>query len=73
MYLRTLIIEAIVVAVVLLLIGTVIKMILDKMNIFKSQYNNQLTLLISGALTHLLFELIGGNKYYCKHGGACLK
>jgi hypothetical protein len=48
-------------------------MILDKMNMFKSQYNNQLTLLISGALTHLLFELIGGNKYYCKHGGACLK
>lgn len=73
MYLRTLLIEAIVVAVVLLLIGTVIKMILDKMNMFKSQYNNQLTLLISGVLTHLLFELVGANKYYCKHGGACLK
>jgi len=30
-----------------------------------------LSLLVTGALVHLLAEVSGVNKWYCKHGAAC--
>lgn len=29
------------------------------------------SLFITGVLVHLLFEVSGANKWYCKHGAAC--
>lgn len=34
--------------------------------------NNLLTVFLTGFIGHLLFELIGANKWYCTHGKACL-
>jgi hypothetical protein len=31
-----------------------------------------LSFFLTGALLHLIFEVAGLNKYYCKHGNACL-
>ena len=28
---------------------------------------------LTGSLTHLLFELLGGNRWYCNNGVACRK
>jgi uncharacterized membrane protein HdeD (DUF308 family) len=58
-------VEAVAVGAVLLIIGKFI-------NQFKfKKYNFELTLFISGILTHLAFELAGFNKWYCTNGNAC--
>ena len=33
--------------------------------------NNKAQCFIMGFLIHFIFEIIGANKYYCKHGNAC--
>lgn len=30
-----------------------------------------LSFFITGFLLHILFQLVGANKWYCKHGNAC--
>ena len=33
----------------------------------------ELSLFLTGFLTHIIFELFGLNNWYCKHGRACQK
>ena len=74
-YLR-LLIEAIVVGVVCLVMGIITHIVLHyTFKYFKVNINKHfvfyLTLFVSGVLVHVLFDLLGGNKWYCKHGMAC--
>ena len=61
-----LLIEAFVVGFVLVIIGKVV-------NNFKlnKSFHFELTLFLSGMLTHIGFELLGFNKWYCINGTAC--
>ena len=62
-----LLIEAVVVAVVLALILVVLNQVYpvgDNMRILVLG-------LIAGVITHLGFELVGGNRWYCMYGYAC--
>ena len=74
-YLR-LLIEALVVGVVCLVMGIITHIIIHYiLKYFKININKHfvfyLTLFVSGVLVHVLFDLFGGNKWYCKHGMAC--
>ena len=40
---------------------------------WNKNYIMELSLFLTGALTHLFFELLGLNSWYCKHGRACKK
>ena len=59
-----LIVEATVVGIVMLAIHYGISMILK---------NQLLVVFLTGFIGHLLFEIFGANKWYCKHGKACLE
>ena len=59
--------EAFLVGLVTLLCGFIIKKIL---NYFKLN-NIYLLFLFLGIFTHLFFEYVGLNNYYCKYGNAC--
>ena len=62
-----LLIEAVVVAVVLALILVVLNQVYpvgDNMRVLVLG-------LIAGVITHLGFELVGGNRWYCMYGYAC--
>ena len=68
---QKLLIEALAVGVVVVFLGLVI------MNFIKTQswakdYPLEITLFLTGIITHLLFEFIGFNKWYCTNGNACL-
>ena len=64
-------IEAIVVGVVFAIIGIVL-IYLSSYDTHKNHLQEVGTLLfISGALGHILFELVGANAWYCKNGHAC--
>lgn len=56
-------VEALVVGVVMLALDTGLSTVLK---------NHMLTVFLTGFMGHLLFELIGANKWYCAHGKACL-
>lgn len=56
---KQLVIEAIVVGLVTL-IGSYLFNLRKKLHVF-----------VMGVLIHLCFELVGANRYYCKHGAAC--
>jgi len=77
---KQLIIEGCVVGIVLFIIGIIIT------NLFKFIYNNNLpdiyknwnenyimeiNLFLIGFIAHMLFEMIGANKWYCSNGYAC--
>ena len=74
-YLR-LLIEAFFVGIVCLIIGIVTHIatinIVKKLKVnINNDYIVYITLFVSGVLAHILFDLFGGNKWYCKHGMAC--
>lgn len=75
-------IEALVVGILIVIIGTIITYLLG--NMFKvdlppvckdwnKNYIMEISLFLTGFLTHLAFEFMGANKWYCKYGNACLK
>ena len=75
-----LLIEAILVGIVLVVIGYLVTFIISKIystNLPKickkwnKNYIMEISLFFIGAFTHLFFELIGFNKWYCKKGFAC--
>ena len=53
------IVEAVVVGISLLVFAKALKML------------NVTNLFVVGFLIHLVFEILGLNKWYCKHGAAC--
>lgn len=62
-----LLIEAVVVSVVLAIILLLLNQVYpigDNMRVF-------IMGLMAGVITHLGFELVGGNKWYCLNGFAC--
>ena len=80
----TLLIEALVVGLVTTVIGSIVGYIVGLMYPFKidlpsecKSYNKyfimQVCLFFTGFVTHLLFEVVGGNKWYCNNGVACKK
>ena len=75
-----LLIEAVIVGIVVMLVGTLSGYIVGKFNnidlpsVCKKWNKNhvmEISLFITGFFTHLLFELLGLNKWYCKGGHAC--
>lgn len=62
-----LLLEAISVGIVVIIFSIIIKIILKYLNI----YNDIINYFLIGFFTHLLFEFLGLNKYYCKYGNAC--
>lgn len=77
-----LLIEAIVVGIIVVLIGTAVTYVVSKITavelpptckVWKKNYTMEIALFLTGALTHLGFELVGGNTWYCKNGSACKK
>jgi hypothetical protein len=75
-----LLIEAVIVGIVVTLIGTLSGYIVGKFNnidlpsVCKKWNKNhimEISLFITGFFTHLLFELLGLNGWYCKGGHAC--
>jgi len=77
-----LLIEASVVGIVVVVMGTFVTWILG--NTFSvdlppvckdwnKNYVMEISLFLTGFFTHLFFELIKINKWYCKYGNACIK
>ena len=65
-----LLIEASIVGVVVALVGTLLTFLFVKLSgkstKFIWNFSMFVVLFLTGALSHLLFEAIGINKYYCK-------
>ena len=77
---RQLVIEAVVVGLTLIVIGNVVSVFVAKCckvdlpkicNTWNKFYAMEVSLFLTGVVTHLLFEWLGVNKYYCKMGYAC--
>ena len=71
------IVEAIVVGLVLTIIATPILFYTQKGIKEKGFYSKDylllvITLFVIGMIMHLLFEVAGANKWYCKNGNACM-
>ena len=71
-----LLIEAVVVGFVCLVIGVITHIIImNSLKYLKIKMNDHyvyyISTFISGIIVHILFDLFGGNKWYCKHGIAC--
>ena len=75
-----LIAEAVVVGLFIVIIGTIVAATVGKL--FKvdlppvcSDWNRnrtmEISLFVTGVLGHFLFEAIGANAWYCRHGNAC--
>ena len=76
----TVLVEAGVVGLIVVAIGTVVGFIIGyftKMELppvckdWNKNYVMEASLFVTGVLTHIIFELMGGNKWYCKNGNAC--
>ena len=59
-------IEAFIVGVVVAIVGTLLTLLKEKCTKFKFNLNRFMILFLTGALSHILFEIVGFNKYYCK-------
>ena len=71
--LQRLLIEAVAVGVLVVLLGYVIIYVMESMKL-KMNRDKQMIIgfFILGALTHLVCEFTGVNKWYCKNGRACV-
>ena len=78
----SIVIEAIIVGIATVIIGSLVGFILGKYfstklpNICKTWNKNhimEISLFFTGFLLHILCEYIGINKWYCKNGNACSK
>lgn len=76
------IVEALIVGIVVVIVGSATGYIVGKFNdvdlpkVCKKWNKNhvmEISLFITGVLSHFIFEILGLNRWYCKHGGACLK
>ena len=74
------IVEAIVVGVVIVIVGTVVSALVGMVlgtdlppvcRDWNKNYAMEMSLFLTGALSHLLFEYTGANKWYCRNGIAC--
>ena len=81
-YLYTLFLEAFVVGILTIIFGTLISFIIGSLfsqnlpKICKEWNKNhimEICLFFTGFFTHVIFELLGLNNWYCKHGRACQK
>ena len=72
--LQRLLIEAVAVGVLVVLLGYVVIYVMESMKL-KMNRDKQMIIgfFVLGALTHLVCEFTGVNKWYCKNGHACLK
>jgi|DEB0MinimDraft_6_1074348.scaffolds.fasta_scaffold02170_5 hypothetical protein len=62
MYYMKLLVEAIVVGLVMVALDQGVSTLVR---------NRLLVVFLTGFMGHLLFELVGANKWYCTHGKAC--
>tara|TARA_B100000941_G_C28091131_1_gene343652 strand:- start:223 stop:453 length:231 start_codon:yes stop_codon:yes gene_type:complete len=71
--LQRLLIEAVAVGVLVVLLGYVVIYTMESMEL-KMGRETQMAIgfFILGALTHLVCEFTGVNKWYCKNGRACV-
>ena len=77
---KKLIIEAIVVGISIVISGTISSFIFSRFfkvelppvcKEWNKNYVMEITLFFTGVFIHLIFELIGLNKWYCKNSFAC--
>ena len=77
-----LLLEAVVVGIATVVVGSVVGFILGKLmgqdlpaecKKWNKNHIMELSLFITGFLIHVLCELVGVNKWYCKNGAACKK
>lgn len=77
-----LMIEALVVGIATVVVGSIVGFGVGKVlgsdmpkvcKNWNKKYAMEISLFLTGSLLHLLFEFLGGNKWYCKNGIACLK
>jgi hypothetical protein len=68
---QRLLIEAALVGVLVVFLGLAI-MSFVKTQTWTKQYPFEITLFLTGVLTHLVCEFTGVNKWYCTNGNACL-
>ena len=77
-----LLIEAILVGLVVLAIGSIVGYLIgrtmgvDLPKVCKEWNKNhmmEISLFLTGVFTHIFFELLGLNSWYCKNGRACKK
>ncbi len=77
-----LLVEAFVVGIIVVLVGTAVTFVVSKVSgvdlpptcdVWKKNYTMEIALFLTGVVTHLGFEFVGGNTWYCKNGVACKK
>lgn len=68
---KQLIIEGCVVGIVLVIIGIIIRNLPDVCKNWNKNYIMENNLFLIGFIAHMLFEMIGANKWYCSNGYAC--
>ena len=72
--------EAFVVGILTVIVGTILSKLFESNKTgqpstkdWNKNYIMEKCLFLTGVVIHLLCEYIGLNKWYCKHGRACLK
>ena len=70
MYYKQIAIEAFIVGILLVAIGMAIAQ--TPCFIKDPQLRKARDLFLAGVITHVVFEIIGANKWYCKRGAACI-
>ena len=64
--------EAIIVGLVVIIVGLLTKKIINCLEIkLPNEYEEYIILFMIGSMSHILFEFLGFNEWYCKNGNAC--
>ena len=78
---KQLIIEAVIVGLATILVGVCVQELLKKTSLkvkcetpcdWNKNYIREIGLFITGFMLHILFEIMGANNWYVKHGSAAL-